>query len=423
MIKTVYNSGAYVIGSTSYSSTAQIGLRGLTNADFNNRLNATTVGFINSTTGTENSSTQAFNTVNTVPGMPSNGLTYTWTPPTCFMPTGLTVGVTTVDSAQISWTAPVSGPAPSGFDIYYSTSSTAPTSTTVPQISNFNGTSTMINSLSPSTSYYVWVRTACSSTDKSNWTSALSFATSCNSVTGAYSENFDSYSVGSNTSTNYLLPSCWTNMGTSNGAFMVNGTAQYVISGNSVYMWPTTGRVSFVALPPMTTLQSGLYRFKFDVRAAVTAGATILIGYLDATNNFVQLDSYTVAVAQTNYNYYLDLPVLPAGVNRLAIKHSVNNTNSVSIDNVVYELKSLSTTEIESNSQMKIYPNPFVDVLNISNVKDVQSVQVLDLAGRVVKTIEKVTPALSLSELENGMYLLNLNMKTGKTQTVKVIKK
>lgn len=59
VIQMVYNSGSYLVGSTNVTGTAQIGLRGATVADFNNRLNATTLEFINSTAGTASTSSQA----------------------------------------------------------------------------------------------------------------------------------------------------------------------------------------------------------------------------------------------------------------------------------------------------------------------------------------------------------------------------
>ena len=81
VVKVVYGSNGYAIGSVSSSGTRQIGLRGATNADYNNRLNNTSTLFTASTSGTSNSSSQAYNTTVATPGMPSNGLTYTWAPP------------------------------------------------------------------------------------------------------------------------------------------------------------------------------------------------------------------------------------------------------------------------------------------------------------------------------------------------------
>jgi len=80
-IKIVYGPSGYAIGATTFSGTRQIGLRGATNADFKTRTNTTTQLFTASTAGTGNSSSQAFNTTVTTPGMPTNGLVYTFTPP------------------------------------------------------------------------------------------------------------------------------------------------------------------------------------------------------------------------------------------------------------------------------------------------------------------------------------------------------
>jgi len=78
VIKVVYGPGSFAIGSTAVSGTAnrQIGLRGSTNADFNNRV------FTNfstpSTAGTLNSSANSYSTAT---NFPASGLTLVWTPP------------------------------------------------------------------------------------------------------------------------------------------------------------------------------------------------------------------------------------------------------------------------------------------------------------------------------------------------------
>ncbi|MGV9014034.1 MAG: hypothetical protein ACOH13_15690, partial [Flavobacteriales bacterium] len=100
-VQIAYGPNAYAAGTTTYSGTRQIGLRGATNAAYNNRSNGTTVLFGSSVAGTINSATQAYNTVNATPGMPANGLTYTWTPPSLCSGTpapGNTTGPTSVGS-------------------------------------------------------------------------------------------------------------------------------------------------------------------------------------------------------------------------------------------------------------------------------------------------------------------------------------
>jgi hypothetical protein len=85
---------------------------------------------------------------------------------------------------------------------------------------------------------------------------------------------------------------------------------------------------------------------------------------------------------------------------------------------------SLSTSEVvKLNDKIKVYPNPFADVLNISDVANVKSILVMDIAGRIVKTIEKPSSTLQLGELKSGMYIVVLNMNDGSRQTIKAIKK
>ncbi len=84
---------------------------------------------------------------------------------------------------------------------------------------------------------------------------------------------------------------------------------------------------------------------------------------------------------------------------------------------------SLATTNIvKAESGVKIYPNPFSDFIRISDVKDVVSVSIVDMSGRMVKTV-KPANEINLSSLKSGMYLINLKMKDGSVKTVKSIKR
>lgn len=516
VIKTIYDAGTYLAGSTSISGTVQVGLRGATTADFNNRLNASTLEFINSTPGTASSSAQNMNTTNAIPGMPTAGLTYTWTPPSCWTPSGVNVTNITTNSATVNWTAPSIAPgsyevyystsntaptssttpslqnitgvttpisplqplttyyvwvrsscgtsdkstwtsvanfttqptcwtpsgvnvtnittnsatvnwtapttAPASYEVYYSTSNTAPTSSTVPSLQNITGLSTPIGPLQPSSVYYVWVRSSCGTSDKSTWTSVTNFATQCDAITGSYFEGFEAYTGVTNGNTG-VLPVCWTNLGTANGGHIANSTSSTITGTNTLYLWTSGTRIAYVALPPMTTLQSGNYRLKFDAKASVTAGGILQIGYLDTTNTFVELTTFSVATTATVYPFSFDIPVLPAGVTQLAIKNPGTPANSLSIDNLSYELKSLATSEIAEKNKLKIYPNPFGDVINISDVEKVKSAMVIDLSGRILKTIEKVSTSINLSDLKQGVYILNVKYQDNTTSSHKIIKK
>lgn len=75
-----------------------------------------------------------------------------------------------------------------------------------------------------------------------------------------------------------------------------------------------------------------------------------------------------------------------------------------------------------SKAGISVYPNPFTDVLKISDVKNVKSVSVNDISGRQVKTLAP-SAELNLSSLKAGLYIVNLNMEDGSVKTFKAIKK
>ncbi|MGE8553555.1 MAG: GEVED domain-containing protein [Chryseobacterium jejuense] len=85
---------------------------------------------------------------------------------------------------------------------------------------------------------------------------------------------------------------------------------------------------------------------------------------------------------------------------------------------------SLATSEVGVNkkAEISIYPNPFKDILHISDTKGVKSITVTDVAGRQLKTL-KASNEINLSDLGSGLYLIGLQMEDGSVKTLKAIKK
>lgn len=81
----------------------------------------------------------------------------------------------------------------------------------------------------------------------------------------------------------------------------------------------------------------------------------------------------------------------------------------------------MSASEINKN-KVYIYPNPFKEILNISDIKHVKSISINDVSGREVKSLAP-SAELNLSSLKAGLYIVNLKMEDGSTKTFKTIKK
>ncbi|MCC2591481.1 fibronectin type III domain-containing protein [Chryseobacterium sp. MFBS3-17] len=203
------------------SRTNQVGLRGATNTDYNNRTASISTPWDNSTAGTSNSSTVARNNTN----FPAPGLTYLWTPPSCVAPGGISTGLVTMTTIPVSWGVSPSA-AVSGYTIYYSTTNAAPDATTVLDATNSvtagaAATSVDITGLTSATTYYLWIRTDCGASDVSNWVSVGSVTTACAPVAAPFLQEF---SGGS-------LPGCWTNQNpvssVANALWKFSGNADY----------------------------------------------------------------------------------------------------------------------------------------------------------------------------------------------------
>lgn len=119
--------------------------------------------------------------------------------PSCSPPGQVAYEDIQATSIDISWTAPPTV-ATGGYDYYYDQTNTAPTSTTTPN-GNFASAAVdgTISSLTPNTTYYLWIRSNCGSGDESMWISAGSFTTICELPTLPYLEGFD----------NGIAPDCW----------------------------------------------------------------------------------------------------------------------------------------------------------------------------------------------------------------------
>lgn len=495
-ISTKYNSGSFLVGSTTVASTAQIGLRGASDIDYHNRLNLSTNSFINSTPGTANTSTQYYSTSSTAAsGMPPAGLTYTWSPPSCFAPI-LTTGDSTSNSVIANWSAPV--PSPSNYEVYYSTSSTAPTSSTPPSSATISGNTATINSLAPSTLYYVWVRSNCGTGAVSSWsTKPLMLVTKCQ----------PSLLLGTTGST-----VCPGNSAILNASVETGGTINWydtltggniVATGNSYSTPPLTSTTNYwistsksnignVGLPtPISTsgntgvgigLTIDAYKsltintvdiYPYTTTAANAGTGTVTVNLINSAGTILHTNTFPVNVAyQATAATLNTLPLnytIPAGSGYKLVISAKSTTvsgfirestaSAFSFPYILGDVCSLGTTtsgyyyyfynlNISSNCEsertqvtatvdsaclstsetklaekLSLYPNPFSNILNVDNPSLINSLQILDYSGKLIKTINAPKSSLQLDDLSSGVYIIVLDMKDGTKQSSKIIKK
>jgi len=345
-------------------------------------------------------------------------VTYALIPPCEEMNGTPVVSNITDTSADISWLAPVP-PASlpgNGYDLYYNQNGIAPSAATVPQYTGISGLSKTIP-VSRSSKYFVWVRTNCGSS-VGNWSPVLQFGTPCQLIE-SFTEDFEDTSA--------VIPYCFTNLGTTNGALIKSWEGgNGPISGNRSLFLSTFGSNNpFIAFKTVSTLQTGDYTVKLKAKNGNNIPDIFLyLGYIDMAGNFVLLNTF--ALPQNSgivQDYSYNVPILPAGVTKLALK---TNSLLTVVDDLSYELNtSLSTSNvIAKNGGIQVYPNPVSDILNLSSIKDIKKIVINDVSGKNVMEINNPTLKINLSGLNSGMYFLNLKIKDGTVvQIIKIIKK
>jgi hypothetical protein len=288
-----------------------------------------------------------------------------WEPnTTCVEPTALVATSITTTSAQIDWTEPVV-PAANGYEFFRSTSLTTPLSSATPTGNVGAGlNSTVMTGLVPSTLYYVWVRSRCSASDRSPWSSTLTFLTNCTDVT-TFSQNFDAA---------LSFPTCWKKLGAGGtGAIVAHTAAVSLPNALSLSSTGTTVPLQgLVIMPPVSNAGAGTHRLVFRARARSTStvGGIIQVGYVTDNfdgNTFVSVQTFTTTSITTFDSFSAILGNAPGANKFLAFRHAGAPANAVLIDNVSWEAipnciepAAVNLSLITSNSATISWTEPLV---------------------------------------------------------------
>lgn len=219
-------------------------------------------------------------------GVPNNSLYFDnvyWEPkPTCLIPSNVVLSNTTSATVDIAWTAPTPAPA-LGYDIYYSTNSTPPTSSTPPNVTGVTANPYTLPGLNSATTYYIWIRSRCSAADQSAWTNVVSVLTLCAPQTSLF-ENFDAYNTGV-IDTN---APCWKKLVTNSGSVNINSTGAY--SGTKhILQRPLTG-TAMAILPELSNINAGTHSLTFRAYCSANTGK-IKVGYI---TNLTDINSFVL---------------------------------------------------------------------------------------------------------------------------------
>jgi len=211
-----------------------------------------------------------------------------------------------------------------------------------------------LNNLTPSTLYYIRMRSVCGGGEYSSWT-IVSERTECVSVSSVpFMENFDSYTGATTTSVSINnLPYCWSylNDGTSSsysGYPMIYASATYAASGINAlrfYTYSTSGtyddQIAILPALDLNTLSLNTLQVSFDARNISTYTFTLEVGIMtDPTNKATFMPISTITTTSNTYaNYEIPLNQYTGTGAYIALKapKPTSSYNAGYVDNVRVE--------------------------------------------------------------------------------------
>ena len=186
-------------------------------------------------------------------------------------------------------------------------------------VQNLTGTTYTITGLESMTSYDVYLRAVCSTTNEtSNWTSA-SFTTACVPLGLPYTQDFESYTGGSGYASSGCdaAPDCWV-VSPTDVSYGVHIGTQGAINGKGLVMTAGTSSCipNNIAILPAFTRNLTQLIINFDYKMESASNNILTLGYVtnaNDTSSFVPLTVCTAATTATHFEYAFAGNTIPDG--------------------------------------------------------------------------------------------------------------
>lgn len=222
-----------------------------------------------------------------------------------------------------------------------------------------------------------------------------------------------------------------------------NYNLNYKIKNATLYNYPVSygysnhdtveGTFSIIGVPNMSSF-TGIQKGNIDTFADAE-GTIILpngtfnfvrVKIIQSVNLYLQTDVGYInpqgSITNTTYNYYVSgrkFPVLTYMVINVMVNSIWYSQNLVQ-SQVNYDMISLNTNEVK-DLDIRIYPNPSVNSINIAPFKEIKSIKIYTSDGKFITQINKGNA--DVSQFIKGVYLLIIEDKNGRIYRKNFIKK
>lgn len=344
----------------------------------------------------------------------------TWEPiPNCPDVTQILVTGATQTGATFSWTAGGSEPS---WQVAVAQSTVSDPNTVTAQ--SASTTTLTVGGLDPATTYKVWIRSVCAA-ENGGWIGPLLFTTPCTAANLPYLENFQSVSTPN-------LPECTTSEVTSPGSnswVTHNGASSYGFTSKALRYYDSMDNANAYFYTRAINLVAG-ENYTISYKKGSNSNFSWMACNLKVMYGLSANSGAMTTTLADHVGFYgagvvenIPFTVAESGVYYFAFYvYSPAYASSVFVDDISIQVN-LSNTEVPL-SNLSYYPNPVQDILNISNTEPITQVEVYNILGQPMLTIQNNTndAKIDLSNLPSGTYLAKIS-SDDKIKSIKIIKK
>jgi hypothetical protein len=272
------------------------------------------------------------------------------------------------------------------------------------------------NDLTPNTRYHYYVRSSCGSA----WIGPYSLFTA--SVLPLV-QGFENPAASGGFSVEGWVNSGWS---LASLAASAQAGAGYVFRNSST----TAATNAWLFTKPLSLSSGEQVTMTFYTRLGNAAGSAqtlkVYVNDIVSTAGVTQLGS-TLSITGATYTLQTVTYTAPSsGVYYFAFNNAtpiITTATSLRLDSI--NISSVLGTNSYSDIIFSVSPNPTKDIVNVSNTSVlINSIEVTDLNGRVVKTVNSIDASnaqVNISDLSSGVYMMKIVSDQG-ISTKKVIK-
>jgi Secretion system C-terminal sorting domain len=216
-----------------------------------------------------------------------------------------------------------------------------------------------------------------------------------------------------------LNPGSFTTICTSEQLFL-SATSNACVSSPNNWFWSSTGgsisnqsvQSGSTASASFSSQQAGIF--------------TVTIQVTDFLMNVRSSDVIIQVLPQSDSRCNIFLLKKPKDPTDQQTK--ISNSNKEKVEDLGENTEGLKgDVKVSANNlsavKKGIYPNPAKDFLIVEGIVEVERIQIVDLNGKVIRTVEieqnEVGRTLNISELTNGMYILKKIKRDGQLEAAK----